>query len=72
MAQVTLSVSGMSCQHCVKAVTEVAMEIDGITACDIDLEKATVTLTLSDGVDVDALQATASRVITEEGYTVQG
>jgi copper chaperone len=33
----TIKVKGMSCQHCVKAVTKGLMEIEGVTDVKVDL-----------------------------------
>jgi copper chaperone len=35
----TIKIKGMSCQHCVKAVTKALGEIDGIEAVRVDLDK---------------------------------
>jgi copper chaperone len=35
----TIRIKGMSCQHCVKAVTKALDEIDGIEAVQVDLDK---------------------------------
>jgi copper chaperone CopZ len=36
-ATTTYRVSGMTCGHCVSAVTEELTKLDGVTAVDIDL-----------------------------------
>ena len=35
----TIKIKGMSCQHCVKAVTKALQEIAGITEVTVDLER---------------------------------
>ncbi len=35
----TIKVKGMSCQHCVKAVTKALEEIDGVSGVNVDLLK---------------------------------
>lgn len=35
----TLKIKGMSCQHCVMAVTKALKEIDGLQDITVDLEK---------------------------------
>ena len=35
----TIKVKGMSCQHCVMAVTKALKEIDGLQEIVVDLEK---------------------------------
>lgn len=56
-----LKVEDMSCGHCVKAVTEIISEINGVEAVEVSLADATATVTYSD-VDiqkvVDALNET--------------
>jgi len=40
----TYTVSGMTCGHCVAAVTAEVSKIDGVVAVDIDLPTGTVTI----------------------------
>ena len=49
--QATYTVTGMTCGHCVKAVTEEVSAIDGVTGVDVDL--ATGRLVVSSGAPVD-------------------
>ena len=35
----TISIKGMSCQHCVTSVTKALEEIPGVTDVNVDLEK---------------------------------
>lgn len=37
MATQTLSVSGMTCEHCVRAVKQEVGEINGVTQVDVEL-----------------------------------
>lgn len=65
MAQVTLQVSGMSCQHCVNAVETALKEIGA--SGKVDLAKNAVT------VDYDESKITLEQVkeaIEEQGYDV--
>ncbi len=41
----TITVKGMSCQHCVASVTKALNEIAGISDVAVSLEKGTVTFT---------------------------
>ena len=59
------SVPGMSCQHCVNAITSEVEQVPGVTGINIDLEAKTVTVE-ADGVDDAALRA----AIDEAGYAV--
>lgn len=60
-----LTVKGMSCQHCVKAVTAAVQALDADATVNVDLaqQQVTVQTTLS-------REATAA-AIAEEGYEVQ-
>lgn len=60
-----LQVKGMSCQHCVKAVTQAIQAQDGNATVSVALQQGTVTVqtTLSREATVQA--------ITDEGYEVQ-
>lgn len=39
-----IKVQGMSCGHCVKSVTEIISEINGVTSVEVSLAKASATL----------------------------
>lgn len=59
-----VTVTGMSCQHCVMSVTEEVSEIDGVSAVDVDLESGAVTV-LSER-DVPTYEIAAA--VTEAGF----
>ena len=40
MQNVTLKIDGMTCGGCVKSVTRVLNELDGVAQADVSLEKA--------------------------------
>ena len=40
----TFTVPGMSCGHCVSAVTEEVSVVDGVTSVDVDLDTKIVTV----------------------------
>jgi len=61
-----LSVKGMTCQHCVKAVTRAIQDKDPQAKVDITLPAGTVTVITT----LD--QSTLSQTIAEEGYEVLG
>jgi copper chaperone len=60
-----LQVKGMSCQHCVKAVTKAiqAQDAQALVVIDLPTAKVTVNTTLS--------REAAAAAISEEGYEVQ-
>ena len=60
------TVSGMTCGHCVAAVTEEVSKLEGVAHVDVDLATGTVTVTSSAAVDPDAFSA----AVDEAGYTV--
>ena len=62
--QTTINVSGMTCGHCVSAVTLELSLLPSVTEVDVDLESGQVTIT-SDAALEQAHLATA---IDEAGY----
>ena len=66
----TYTVTGMTCGHCVAAVTEEVAEIPGVTAVDVDLgQRSAVTVTS------DAAASTTRAVraaVDEAGYELAG
>lgn len=61
-----VTVTGMTCQHCVMSVTEEVEEIDGVSAVEVDLQTGSVTVSSSREVSTDEI-ATA---VTEAGFTL--
>ncbi|MDH3753326.1 MAG: cation transporter [Acidimicrobiia bacterium] len=59
----TYSVPGISCEHCVKAITDSVRPLEGVTAVEVDLGAKTVTVT--GGEDAATVAA-----IDEAGYDV--
>jgi len=66
MNTTTWSVEGMTCQHCVNAVTEEVTAINGVTAVVVDLEAGQVTVTSEDALTVSDVAA----AIDEAGYVL--
>lgn len=62
------TVTGMTCQHCVDAVTEEVSKIDGVTGVDVDLGTGRVRVTSAPPVDGDAVRAAAD----DAGYALAG
>lgn len=60
----TYTVIGMTCQHCVNAVSDEVGKLDGVEAVDVDLTAGTVTVTGE--VADDAVRA----AVDEAGYEV--
>ena len=60
----TYTVVGMTCGHCVQAVSQEVGKLDGVTAVDVDLESGQVTISSDRPLD-DQLGAAA---VDEAGY----
>lgn len=67
MATRTFNVEGMTCEHCVHAVTGEVGKVAGVSQVDVDLGANTVTVSGQNFGD-DAVRA----AIDEAGYTVVG
>ncbi len=69
MKKITIEIEGMTCDHCVKAVTQVLKEFDGVTDVLVDLSKKSAQLSY------DPEKATLSELtqaIEAEEYEVKG
>jgi len=66
MNEVTYTISGMSCEHCVKAVENALKEIDGVTVRSVEIGRAVVAY---DDGQVKGAEVVAA--LEEEGYTVE-
>jgi copper chaperone len=67
MEKTTLKVDGMSCEHCVKAITAAACALPGVAGATVDLKAGVVT------VDYDAGQISLDKIkleIEDQGYDV--
>ena len=65
-AIITLSVSGMMCEHCKKAVEKALEALGGVFHITVDLERGLVSFCLNDETSLDAVK----KAIEEQGYTV--
>ena len=63
-----IKIRGMSCQHCVKAVTKALGGIDGIKDVSVDLEKGEATFTEEKPVDRKLIRER----IAKAGFDVVG
>jgi copper chaperone len=68
MTTSTYTVTGMTCGHCVSAVTEEVTAVPGVTAVDVDLASGRLTVTSDAPVDDDAVRA----AVDEAGYELAG
>ena len=66
MTTATYTVTGMTCSHCVSAVTEEVSAVAGVTDVDVDLASGALTVTSDDPIDPAAVRA----AVAEAGYQV--
>jgi copper chaperone len=62
----TYRVSGMTCDHCVRAVRDELLALPGVTAVDVDLATGRVDVVSADALDPAAVDA----AVAEAGYEV--
>lgn len=65
MADQTYTVTGMTCEHCVKAVTDEVSRVDGIETVAVDLESGQVSVTGAGYTDEQIAAA-----VDEAGYAL--
>ncbi len=68
MSTATYTVVGMTCGHCVAAVTEEVSQVPGVTDVAVDLGTGGLTVTSDAPVDDAAVRA----AVQEAGYDVAG
>ena len=68
MSTAIYTVVGMTCGHCVSAVTEEVSQVPGVSGVDVDLESGGLTVTSDAPVDEAAVRA----AVEEAGYEVAG
>ena len=68
MTTTSYTVVGMTCGHCVNAVTEEVSAVPGVTAVDVDLASGGLAVTSDAPVDETAVRA----AVEEAGYEVAG
>ncbi|MBK0868791.1 MULTISPECIES: heavy-metal-associated domain-containing protein [unclassified Saccharopolyspora] len=64
MTETTYIVTGMTCEHCARSVTEELTEIDGVSDVAVNLATGAVTVTSAEPVSNDDVQA----AVEEAGY----
>ena len=62
----TFQITGMTCAHCRRAVTEEIAAVDGVESVVVDLATGTVTVTAARPVD----RADISAAVDEAGYAL--
>jgi copper chaperone len=66
MATSTWTVTGMTCEHCVRAVTEEVSAIEGVAAVEVDLTTGAVTVTGEPNPSREQMTA----AVEEAGYAL--
>ncbi len=66
MSTTTITVTGMSCDHCASSVRSELTNIPGVTNVDVDLSDGTVTI----GSDAPVETASILAAVEEAGYEV--
>jgi copper chaperone CopZ len=62
----TFTVTGMTCEHCRRAVTEEISAVEGVESVTVDLATGTVTVAASRPVD----RADITAAVDEAGYSL--
>ena len=62
----TYAVEGMTCDHCVRAVSAEVAKVSGVTGVDVDLATGALTVASEGPLDDDAVRA----AVEEAGYEV--
>lgn len=63
-----VTVTGLTCQHCVMSVTEEVSEIDGVSAVDVRLDTGLLTVLADRDVERDEIEA----AVVEAGFELAG
>ena len=67
MTTATYQVTGMTCDHCVRAVTTELVLLEGVRSVDVDLAQGTVTVTSDGPLDREEVR----EAIDEAGYALE-
>ena len=67
MTTATYQVTGMTCDHCVRAVTTELVLLEGVRSVDVDLAQGAVTVTSDGPLDRDEVR----EAIDEAGYALE-
>jgi len=68
MTTQTFTVTGMSCDHCVGAVTEEVAKLPGAEDVSVDLASGALTVSSAEGID----PADVAAAVDEAGYELVG
>ncbi len=62
----TVNIKGMSCNHCVMAVSQALKQMSGVRAVDIDLENGKATIEHEKAMDMSRVK----EIIEKAGYEI--
>ncbi len=68
MSTAVYTVTGMTCGHCVNAVTSELSKLPGVTSVDVDLAGGSAKVESTEPLDVEAVRA----AVDEAGYELAG
>ena len=68
MSTSSVTVTGMTCDHCVSSVTEEISELPGVTAVNVDLTTGKVVIDSTTDLD----PSDVAGAVEEAGYSVAG
>jgi copper ion binding protein len=60
----TLKISGMSCEHCVKHVTQALEAVEGVKSAKVSLKANNAVVNHEEGASIEAMKA----ALIEAGY----
>lgn len=63
-----IKIQGMTCEHCVRAVTRALSAVEGVTNVRVSLENHEAVFDTSGKVDMEKI----NKAVEEEGYKVVG
>jgi copper chaperone len=66
MKMTKIKIQGMTCEHCVRAVTNALSGVEGVTNVKVSLEKNEAVFDTSSQVDMEKIK----KAVEEEGYKV--
>ena len=68
MTTATYTVTGMTCEHCVKAVSSEIAKLPGVSKVDVELATGRVSVHSGEPLDLDSVRA----AVDEAGYELAG
>ncbi|WP_028574213.1 heavy-metal-associated domain-containing protein [Desulfonatronovibrio hydrogenovorans] len=63
---IKVNIHGMSCQHCVRAVTEALSRLDGVSNVQVSLEEKQASFEAPQGFDMEKVK----KAVEKEGFKV--